>query len=71
MTAAQKVTAEARSSLRASWLSLEGPAIEEVHGWLIGVMCAVERKRGRNYRETDTLIAELRESVGPSWEETI
>jgi len=51
--------------LRARLLALEGDELTEAHGLIVGVMCALERKRGRNYAETDRLIAELRDSEGP------
>lgn len=52
------------SDLRSSWLSLDGKDAAEVHGWLIGVACAMERQRGSDPREMDGLIAELRASFG-------
>lgn len=53
------------SELRARFLALEGGALIEVHGWLLGVAVAVERQRGANPRDADFLIAELRASKGP------
>jgi hypothetical protein len=50
------------SRLRAEWLALEGADSVEIHGWLIGVACAIERQRGSDPREMDGLIAELRQS---------
>jgi hypothetical protein len=51
--------------LRARFLALEGDAAIEIHGWLLGVACAVERQRGSDPRAADRLIAELRASKGP------
>lgn len=53
------------SALRAKFLALEGVALIEIHGWLLGVACAVERQRGADPRDSDRLIAELRASKGP------
>jgi hypothetical protein len=53
------------SQLRAQWLTLEGDDLEDIHGWLVGVACAIERKRGSDPGEMDKLIAELRQSRGP------
>jgi hypothetical protein len=50
------------AELRAEWLALEGADLVEIHGWLVGVVCAIERKRGSDPREMDDLIAELRQS---------
>lgn len=54
-----------RAHLRAHWLTLEGHALMEAHGWVIGVACALERRRGCDPRQMDDLIAELRRSKGP------
>lgn len=59
------MTTHEYSALRARLLGFEGEALEEAHGWLIGVACAVERKRGANPKEADSLIAELRASEPP------
>lgn len=48
--------------LRAEWLALEGADLIEIHGYLVGVACALERRRGSDPREMDALIAELRAS---------
>ena len=53
------------SELRARFLSLQGDAAIEIHGWLLGVACAVERQRGVDPADADRLIAELRASKGP------
>ncbi len=53
------------SALRARLLALTGDDLVEIHGWLLGVACAVERQRGADPREADRLIAELRASEGP------
>ncbi len=55
------------SELRAKFLALEGDALVGIHGWLLGVACAVERQRGADPRDADRLIAELRASTGPPW----
>ncbi len=56
---------EELSDLRARFLALEGNLLIEIHGWLIGVACAVERQRGADPRDADRLMAELRASKGP------
>lgn len=48
--------------LRSQWLAFEGDDLVEIHGWLIGVACAIERKSGRDPQMMDRLIAELRQS---------
>jgi hypothetical protein len=53
------------SKLRARFLALEGDELIDIHGWLLGVACAVERQRGADPRDSDALIAELRASKGP------
>jgi hypothetical protein len=53
------------SAFRDACLALEGDDLVEIHGLLVGIMCAVERKRGSDPRETDRLIAELRASTAP------
>jgi hypothetical protein len=60
---------------RREMLTLEGDQLMAAHGCVIGVMCALERLRGRKehyedrsgvlFRQTDRLIRELRESEGP------
>jgi hypothetical protein len=54
------------SELRRKWLALEGDDAVEIHGWLIGVAVAIERKRNANPAEADSLIAELRASAPPA-----
>lgn len=66
-----KMTEQRKKEFRRDCLLLEFEDLEEIHGWLIGVAVAVERKRGVPYAEADALVKELRESSGPSWEETI
>ena len=53
------------SALRAKWLGFEGADLAEIHGWLIGAACAIERKRRVPYSQADALIAELRASKEP------
>jgi hypothetical protein len=62
---AERPTDECLSQLRASWLRLQGMDAIEIHGWLLGVACAVERKNGHDPKKSDALIAELRASKGP------
>ena len=66
-----EMTEQRKKEFRRDCLLLEFEDLEKIHGWLIGVAVAVERKRGVPYGEADALVKELRESVGPSWEETI
>lgn len=66
---------EVLSAFRQRVLEQRGDALIEIHGWLVGVMCAAERLRfagERNtsltpmiQRATDSLIEELRKSEGP------
>jgi hypothetical protein len=53
------------AELRRKWLELEGDAAVEIHGWLIGVSVAIERKRNADPAASDALIAELRASKPP------
>ena len=55
------------AALRGEWLALEGKDAVEIHGWLIGVAVAIERRRGANPADTDSLIAELRASSSSEW----
>ncbi|HZP02628.1 MAG TPA: hypothetical protein VFD30_20425, partial [Terriglobia bacterium] len=54
------------SILRTEFLSLSGLDAVEIHGWLLGVAVAVERKNRHDPAMADRLIAELRESRGPA-----
>jgi hypothetical protein len=70
-----KISNEELSAFRSRVLEQRGNALVEIHGWLVGVMCAAERLRGRFecgedrcaevFSQTDCLIAELRQSEGP------
>ena len=48
--------------LREEILALKGWDLIEIHGWLIGVVVAIERQRASDPSEIDRLIAELRKS---------
>lgn len=61
------MTHQELNDLRAKFLALEGDALIEIHGWLLGVSVAIERQRGADPRASDRLIAELRASKGPPW----
>ena len=51
---------------RAKCLSVSDPLeLSYLHGWLIGLTCAIERKRGSPFESQDALIAELRKSGPP------
>ncbi len=62
------MTDQELSELRAKFLALEGLDLIGIHGWLLGVACAVERKRGEGPTDADRLIAELRASTGAKME---
>ena len=61
--------------IRAEALALGGDELAAMHGSMVGVMCVVERIRGRKefgddrslriFSATDRLIKELRASDGP------
>ena len=51
--------------LRAEWLALDGMELLFIHGWLLGVACAIERMTGADPDDVDRLLAELRENQGP------
>lgn len=53
------------SKLRRAWLSLEGDDAVEIHGWLVGVGCALERGNGCPPEMVDRLVQELRQSTSP------
>lgn len=53
------------SKLRAEWLQLPRERIPFIHGWLLGVACAIERKHRIPFKLADNLIDELRNSSGP------
>ena len=58
------MTSEQLDALRTKCLALEGKELAYVHGWLIGMACEIERKRGIPYECADKLIAEQRKSEG-------
>ena len=60
-----KLSDEHLSVLRSAFLKLAGDDAVQIHGWLLGVACAVERKNGHDPAMSDRLIAELRASTGP------
>lgn len=68
-----KISDEELSAFRQRVLDQRGDALIEIHGWLVGVMCAVERLRGRSecgddrcvevFAYTENLIADLRKET--------
>ena len=54
------------SDLRAKCLAISDPLeLAEIHGWLVGLVVAIERKRGARFSQQDALIADLRASEPP------